>query len=188
MVYFVRPTLIHLGFNIPQSKLINNNRKTYARFLKNKTNPVCWGTQRGDFNTSFTNQIHIVFPELDAKKNVRCNFCVDDPKVHNRYDMILGHAIFSGLNIDLCLSDNIIRADGGVYKVCTDPIKYVSEIILTCTQIGFNMRHFGTNNYGIAYMYWIPHSVHVTYYKIIRENLTCVRFCHKLNICKKRRV
>ena len=98
---------------------------------KKKTNPVCWSTQGVDFNTSFTNQIYIFFPEIDAKKCVRCNFCIDASKGHNRYDMILGHEKNYELSIDLCLYDNIIRVNGGMYKVCNTPIKYVSEINLS---------------------------------------------------------
>ena len=47
---------------------------------------------------------------------MRCDFCVDDSKGHHSYDRILGHAIVSGRNVELGLSNKIVRVNGGMPK------------------------------------------------------------------------
>ena len=56
--------------------------------------------------------------------------------------MILGNGIFSELQIDLCLSDNIIRRNGGNYEGCNDPIKDVSNIYFNGSSNWLNINRF----------------------------------------------
>ena len=56
------------------------------------------------------------------------NFHIDDYQGKHRYNMILGCNTFLKINIDLCLSYNTIRDNGGAYKVYTAPTKDVLEI------------------------------------------------------------
>ena len=63
--------------------------------------------------------------------SVMCNFHMDDLQGYHRYDMILGRYILYVLNIDLGLSGNTIRGDGGMNKVCTAPTKDISKLNFT---------------------------------------------------------
>ena len=62
--------------------------------------------------------------------------------------MILGHAIFSELQIELCLSDNTIRLKEGIHKGCMAPIKDVSKIISTHHSIVLKAKDFGMKKYA----------------------------------------
>ena len=59
---------------------------------------------------------------------------MDNLQVNQKYNMILEREIFSELQIYLCFSNNKIRGRVGAYKVCTSPMKYV-------TDINFNMLY-----------------------------------------------
>ena len=63
------------------------------------------------------------------------NLHVDDSQGTHRYNMILGRDIFYEINTSLCFSNNIISGNGGVYKVCTAPVKYVSIINFNCSSV-----------------------------------------------------
>ena len=44
--------------------------------------------------------------------------------------MIIGWGFLAELQIDLCLSDYIIRGDGGVYKGCTASMRDANNIFV----------------------------------------------------------
>ena len=87
-------------------------------------------TQGGQFNNNCNSKIKGVLPEIDSTKTVLWNFHVDELQVNYMYYMVLERVILHELNIDLCFSDNNIRANGGRYKVCTFPMKDISKINL----------------------------------------------------------
>ena len=66
--------------------------------------------------------------------------------------MILGQNILYKLKIDLLLSDNIIKVNGGTYEGLMDPIKDFQKSTSKRHLIGLNMRYPRTKNYGIANM------------------------------------
>ena len=87
-----------------------------------------WGKKRSEFKNNYTSEVETALPEMYAPEIIMCNFQADNLKVTNRYKMILCHDILSELKIDLCLSDNTIRVNGGERKLCTSPMKYVFKI------------------------------------------------------------
>ena len=76
------------------------------------------------------------------------NFHVNDSQDTHRYYMILGHDIFSQLNIDLCFSNNTIRGGEVTYKGCNATMKKIENLILTKHLIGFKTNCFGKHKYG----------------------------------------
>ena len=53
---------------------------------------------------------------------------MDDSQKNSRYDMIIGWDLLLELKLDLYLSDYTIKGNGGVYKVCTDPMTYPYDL------------------------------------------------------------
>ena len=52
------------------------------------------------------------------------NLYVDDLKDNHSYNIILGRDIMFKLIVYLRFSDNTVRGNGGMNKVCTPQIKY----------------------------------------------------------------
>ena len=118
--------------------------KIYAKKLK-KTNLVRWSTQGGDLKNKFTTKVEIFLPELDVTKSVMWYFHLDDLQGHHMYDMILGLDIFSGLNMDLCLSYNTIRKMEACMKSVMPRWMTSRKIISNFHPSGFKRRVFVTN-------------------------------------------
>ena len=56
------------------------------------------------------------------------SYQVDDLQKNSRYDMIIGQDFLLELKLDLCLSDYMIKGNGGTYEGCTNPMKYPSNL------------------------------------------------------------
>ena len=97
-------------------------KHTHKLFHK-KTQTFKWSTQGGDFLTTYTKNVELVIPELDATKSVTWSFHVDDSQKNSRYDMIIGRYLLLELKLDLCFSDYMIKGNGVAYKGCTTPMR-----------------------------------------------------------------
>ena len=72
--------------------------------------------------------LEVVLPKLDKIKDVTWNYNVYYLQGNHKYYMILGRDILSDINIDFCFYDNKIMVNGGLYKVYTSPMKYISKM------------------------------------------------------------
>ena len=86
-------SLIIIIDSIAKSSIIL--RKHRPKLWKKNTKKVCWGTQVGDFNTSYKSKVEILIPDLDSTKSVTWNFHVGESQGTHRCDMIIGRDILS---------------------------------------------------------------------------------------------
>ena len=98
-------------------------KHTHKLFHK-KTQTFKWSTQGGDFLTTYTKNVELVIPELDATKSMTWTFHVYYLQKNPRYDMIIGKDLLLELKLDLCLSGFTIKGNGGAYKGCTTPKRF----------------------------------------------------------------
>ena len=101
----------------------------HTKTTRNKnTQTFKWSTQGGDFLTTYTKNVELVIPELDATKSVTWSFHVDDSQKNSRYDMIIGRYLLLEPKVDLCFSNYTIRGNGGVYEGFTVSMKDPSNL------------------------------------------------------------
>ena len=77
---------------------------------------IQWHTKAGSVNTNIRVKIHFTLTKLSATKIVTCN-CYVDHSAKEKYKMILGRYLWTALGLNLRLSDHVIEANGGNFKM-----------------------------------------------------------------------
>ena len=80
-----------------------------------------WHTQAGSITTNLKLNIDFTLPELSATKIVTWNCHVDD-SAKGIYDIILGRYIWTGLGLNLKLSDSAIESNDGTFEGSLSPM------------------------------------------------------------------
>ena len=87
-----------------------------------------WHTLGLNFTTNFKVKTYFALPTHSETYVLTWKFYVDD-SYKNRYDIILGRYLLTGLVLNLIFSEHVIEADDETFKGPTTPMVYLGTYI-----------------------------------------------------------